>query len=104
MLMMLSAGKKMGVGHTSKPIHRRFMLISSWLPAKSHLPTSSYSFDNLLSTKWPSIEIIPDQRCVSYVLCEDGFKADLGGSYPYRGSTVVQAYIRWETWQPLFDT
>jgi len=41
------------------------MLKCSWLPAKSHLPTSSYSFDNLLSTKWPSIEIIPDQRCVS---------------------------------------
>jgi len=40
-------------------------LMDSWLPAKSHLPTSSYSFDNLITTKWPSIEIIPDQRCVS---------------------------------------
>jgi len=50
--------------------------MDSWQPTKSHLPTSSYSFDNLLTTKWPSIGVIPDQRCVSFNILNSETEAD----------------------------
>lgn len=38
---------------------------NSWLPSKSHIPPSSYCLQTLLSTEWPGIELIPEDRCVS---------------------------------------
>jgi hypothetical protein len=37
----------------------------SWTPNKSHLAPSTYCMHTLLTTQWPGIDLIADDRCVS---------------------------------------
>lgn len=38
--------------------------IDSWLPSAGSIPASTYSLDKLLTTPFPGIELIPDDRYV----------------------------------------